>query len=147
MEQNLTNTLIKIRDEVKPLLIEMFPNMVAEINFAYEDNFQEWFGMLFELNKWLVHPGMIAIGGDQLVMSTSKLKETRAELESYEGLEDYGFISTVLIENEFHLIDGYHRVLKARDIGISQVRGCVWTKAKNVHPNCGKIKQLIIKNL
>lgn len=143
----IEQTLMKIRDKIKPLLLEVFPDMKEEIEFAYEDNFQEWFGMLFDLHKWLVHPGMIAIGGDQLVMSTTRLKQARAELKDYEGLKDYGFISTVLIENEFHLVDGYHRVLKARDIGISQVRGCVWTKAKNVHPNCGKIKQLIINNL
>ena len=143
----IEQTLMKIRDKIKPLLLEVFPDMKEEIEFAYEDNFQEWFGMLFDLHKWLVHPGMIAIGGDQLVMSTTRLKQARAELKDYEGLKDYDFISTVLIENEFHLVDGYHRVLKARDIGISQVRGCVWTKAKNVHPNCSKIKQLIINNL
>jgi hypothetical protein len=145
--EKIEQTLIKIKEDIKPLLIEIFPAMEEEIKFACEDNFQEWFGMLFELQKWLVHPSMIAIGGDQLVMQTSKLKEARAELIDYDTLKDYDFISVVLIKNELHLIDGYHRVLKARDIGISQLRGCVWNKAQNVHPNCGKIKQLIINNL
>jgi hypothetical protein len=143
----IEQTLIKIKEEIKPLLIEMFPAMEEEIKFTCEDNFQEWFGMLFELQNWLVHPDMIAIGGDQLVMQTSKLKEARAELIDYDTLKDYDFISVVLMENEFHLIDGHHRVLKARDIGISQLRGCVWTKEPNNHKNCGKIKQLMINNL
>lgn len=144
---DIAKTLRKIRDDIEPLLREIFPDCAEEIEFACEDNFQEWFGMLFKLEEWLVHPAMIEIGSDKLVMSSSKLKEARAELDDYEGLKNYDFISTVLIENEFHLIDGYHRVLKARELGISQLRGCVWTKAKNVHPNCGKIRELIIKNL
>lgn len=143
----IEQTLKKIKRDIKPLLTEIFPEMEEEIKFAYEDNFQEWLGMLFSLDEWLVHPDMIFITADKLVTSTTKLKTARQELKNYEGLEDYDFISVVLIEGEIHLLDGYHRVLKAREIGINQLRGCVWVKAKNTHPNCARIKQLIINNL
>jgi len=141
----INQTLMKIRDKVKPLLLEMYPNMQESIDFHWQEGYQEWFGMLFKLNEWQLRPGMIDI--NDIEMSQSRTEEVTLELEAYEGIEDYGFISVVEMENRFHLIDGYHRVLVARNIGISQLRGCIWKKEPNTHENCGKIKKLIIDNI
>ena len=143
----IKQTLIKIKDDVKPLLIEMFPNSWESIEFAYEDNFREWLAMLFDLQKWYLRSDIISIEEGKLFLQTNKLKKVREELVNYTTLEDYDFISVVLMGNELHLIDGYHRVLKARDSGIAHLKGCVWEKAPNKHPNCAKIRELIIKNL
>lgn len=136
---------MKIRDKVKPLLLEMYPNMQEAIDFHWQEGYQEWFGMLFKLNEWQLRPGMIDI--NDIEMSQSRTEKVKVELEAYEGIEDYGFISVVEMENRFHLIDGYHRVLVARDIGISQLRSCIWKKEPNTHENCEKIKKLIINNI
>lgn len=141
----INQTLIKIKDKIESLLLEMYPNMSESITFHKQEGYQEWFGMLFKLSEWQLRPGMIDI--NDIEMSNSRTEEVKVELEAYEGIEDYGFISVVEMENRFHLIDGYHRVLVARDIGISQLRGCIWKKESNTHPNCAKIKNLIINNL
>jgi len=142
---DIKKTLIKIKDKIRPLLIEMYPNMVESINFHNQEAYQEWFGMLFKLNEWQMRPAMIDI--NDIEMSESRTKEVQVELEAYEGIEDYGFLSFVEMEDRFHLIDGYHRVLVAREIGISQLRSCIWKKETNTHENCAKIKKLIIDNL
>jgi hypothetical protein len=143
----IEQTLMKIRDEIKLLLLEIYPNMVESISFHWEEGYQEWFGMLFQLNAWELRSGMIDINDIQ--MSESRTEEVRKEMtaECFKNIEDYGFISVVEMDNKFHLIDGYHRVLIAKDIGISQLRGCVWKKEYNNHKNCEKIKLLIINNL
>lgn len=141
----INQTLMKIKDNIKPLLLEVYPNMQEEIEFAYQDNFQEWFGMLFELSKWQLRPGMIDI--NLIEMSDSRIKEVSNDLKDYEGIKDYGFISAVEMDGNLHLIDGYHRVLVAKNIGISQIRGCIWQKNQNTHVNCDKIKKYIINNL
>ena len=141
----IEQTLMKIRDDIKPLLIEMYPKMSESISFHWQEGYKEWFGMLFKLNEWQIRPGMIDI--NDIVMSETRTKEVELDLESYEGIEDYGFISIVEMEGSFHLIDGYHRVLVARNIGISQLRGCIWAKIPNPHVNCAKIKNIIINNL
>ncbi len=141
----IENTLRKIRDKIKPLLLEMYPDLSEAIESHYQENFNEWFGMLFKLHEWEVKAGIVNI--DELVMSQSKTAEVREELLDYEGLSDYGYISVVFLEGEYHLIDGYHRVLIARENEITHLKACIWEKVPNNHENCNKIKQLIIKNL
>jgi len=163
---NIVNTLIKVKDQIKPLLIEIFPDCEEAINFQYEDNFQEWFGMLFKLEEWDLT--MEEFWVQSLEMSESRIKKCKEELKSYEGLEDFGIISVVKMEHEYigavplddgyfhespemeienHLVDGYHRVLIAKKRGLSKLKGCAWEKHPNDHPNCKKIKNLIINNL
>lgn len=141
----IEQTLMKIRDKIKPLLLEMYPDMSELISFHHQEGFQEWFGMLFKLNEWQLRTGMIDI--HDIEMSDSRITEVMGELDNYEGLTDWGYLSTVEMENKLHLIDGYHRVLIARNEGMSQLRGCIWKKEKNTHKNCGEIKKLIIENL
>ena len=142
----IKQTLMKIRDKIKPLLLEMYPNMQESISFHHQEGYQEWFGMLFKLNEWQLRPGMIDI--DNIEMSEKSINKALIENQDNTGIiEDYGFISVVEMDGKFHLIDGYHRVLVARDTGISQLRGCIWKKEPNTHENCEKIKKLIIDNL
>lgn len=141
----IEQTLMKIRDKIKPLLLEIYPDMSELISFHHQEGFQEWFGMLFKLDEWQLRTGMIDI--NLIEMSDSRIEKIKDELEDYEGIEDYGYISTVEMENEFHLIDGYHRVLVARQQGLLQLKGCIWSKKTNTHKNCAKIKKLIIENL
>ena len=47
----INQTLMKIRDKIKPLLLEMYPNMSEAIDFHWQESYQEWFGMLFKLNE------------------------------------------------------------------------------------------------
>lgn len=141
-------TLIKIKSRIADLLVEIFPNCKEEIEFACKDDFKEWFGMLFKLNEWQMRPGMIAIDKDSLVMSSTLLNKAREENKNNgNDIEDYGFISVVIIDGEFHLIDGYHRVLIAQEKGIISLRGIIWEKKPNSHVNCSKIKKLIIDEL
>lgn len=142
---NIEQTLMKIRDKIKPLLLEMYPGLSEAISFHWQEGYQEWFGMLFKLREWQLRPGMLDI--NDIITSDTKELEARGELESYEGLEDYGFISAVEMEDRFHLIDGYHRVLIARDNGMLQLKACIWKKEENLHENCDKIRKLIIDNL
>ena len=146
MVRSIEQTLKKIREKIKPLLLEIYPNMQEGIQFAYEDNFQEWFGMLFKLNEWQMRPGMIGL--KHLEMSKKLIIKARKENQDREGdIEDYGYVSVVQIENDFHLIDGYHRVLEAQDEGMLQLKGVIWEKQPNYHENCAKIKKLIIDEL
>lgn len=139
---DLGQTLMKTRDKIKPLLVEMFPDCEDAIQFQYEDGFQEWFGMLFTLKDWKLTPKTLDIADIQ--MSKSKTRKSEDELFSYEGLEDFGIISVVLMEGEFHLIDGYHRTVLAKQRGLLQLEGCVWEKVSNNHENCTKIRTIII---
>lgn len=135
----IRQTLIKIKEDIKPLLVEMFPHLEKQIQFAYEDDFQEWFGMLFDLKSWSMSSSTIGI--------EKFAKDSLADIRGYEGLKDFGYISVVLIEGDYQLVDGYHRVLVASQRGLLQLEGVVWEKKLNDHHNCEKIKQLIIDNL
>jgi hypothetical protein len=138
--------LIKTKDRIKDLLIEMKPEMEKEIELAYKDNFNEWFGMLFQLDKFDLRPGLIDI--NNIKMSKSKLKEAQSEMLLYENLRDLHYISMVQIGQEYHLIDGYHRVIKARKANIDVLKATIWTKVEhNDHKNVPKIRGLIMDNI
>lgn len=142
IEQILTKT----KDRIKDLLIEMKPEMVKEIELAYKDNFNEWFGMLFQLDKFDLRPGLIDI--NNIKMSKSKLKEAQSEMLLYKNLIDLHYISMVQIGQEYHLIDGYHRVIKARKAGIGVLKATIWTKVEhNDHKNVPKIRGIIMDNI
>mgnify|MGYP000877741051 CR=1 FL=1 len=143
----IEQTLKKIKDDVKPLLDEMYPDLKEGIAFAYQDDFQEWFGMLFDMPKWQMKSGLINI--EKLIDSMSERRaiETSVGLEDYERITDFGYISVVDIEGEHHLIDGFHRVLVAKQRDLLQLKGVIWEKKSNNHPNCAKIRKLIINNL
>lgn len=141
----MENILVKIKDKIKPLLILMFPLCQKSIEFQYKDDFKEWFGMLFKLNNWNLEEKSINIS--KLHLSKTQIKKSEIDLHLYEDIENFGIISTVEINNELHLIDGYHRVLIARQRGLEKLQGCVWSKIKNKHINCDLIKNLILKNL
>ena len=141
----ITQTLIKIKEDIKPLLTEMYPNLIELIDFVHRDNYQEWAGMLFNLIEWQISPELIDI--NTLTLSDIKSKKVAKELDDYVGMTDFGYISVVVMDGEQHLIDGYHRVLTAKEQGIRQLKGGVWTKEPNTHENCAKIKNLIINNL
>ena len=142
----IEQTLKKIKDDIKPLLIEMYPDLSEAISFAHQDNFQEWFGMLFEMHKWNAKADLIDI--KDLILSNKRTEEVLKELEGYIEMTDFGYISVVSMEDGYHLIDGYHRVLLiAKEQEMLQLKGIVWSKGPNLHPNCAKIKKLIINNL
>ena len=127
------------------LLIEMWPESAEQIKFAHDDNFKEWASMLFQLKIWDLKPCIVEVQNLHMLES---LKDTaEKELESYKDLEDYGYISVAKMGEDLHLMDGYHRVLLAKQRGTKLLDGALWVKAENNHPNCQKIKKLIINNL
>lgn len=142
---NFRKTLIKIKDEIKPLLFEVFPDCAEAIEFQYKEDFQEWFSMLFNISDWTMK--MVDVDINKIYLNKNNESEARENLESYEGLEDYGIFSLVTIKGRFHMIDGYHRVLIAKKENISHIKCCVWEKTPNTHKNCDIIKQLILENL
>jgi|VirMetMinimDraft_7_1064189.scaffolds.fasta_scaffold125988_2 hypothetical protein len=143
--KKIDNTLIKIKDEVALLLRGMYPELLEAIEYHKQEHFQEWFAFLFEADKWQASTDLINIRDIQT--SATKSMAANRELETYQGLPDLGYMSVVLIDGKYHLIDGYHRVLLARERGFDALKCVIWKKELNMHQNCQKIKQLIINNL
>ena len=143
--KSVENTLNKIKDEVALLLREMYPELLEAIDYHKQENFQEWFAMLFEGHKWKA--STIIVDTKLIITSESRMDMVEQEIESYQGLPDLGYITIVPLEGEYHLIDGYHRFLLAKEREIDTLKAVLWTKTPNMHPNCQKIKQLIINNL
>lgn len=139
------NTLSKVKTELARLLTQMYPDMNEAIAYHTQENFREWFGILFDLHKWEATTTMIDIDTIQYVQS--KMEVAKTEIDDYQGIEDLGYITVVTIESEYHLLDGYHRILLAKDREIDTVKAVVWKKGQNMHSNCQKIKQLILDNL
>ena len=140
----ISETLKNISVKVESLLIEMYPNLSEAIAFHAIENQKEWFAMLFTLHKWQASSAVI----DQNTIHTQEYREAAVlkEIEGYSDV-DYGYITVVLMEGEYHLVDGYHRVFIARQEGVDKLKAVVWEKKPNNHPNCQKIKDLILKNL
>ena len=143
----LLETLIKVKGEIKPLLLEMFPDCLEAIEAAYTDDFQEWFGMLFHMPSWRVKPGLINLNKLITNPRLDKVSEVEVKDEGFDDDMDYGYISVVEIGGDHHLVDGYHRVFIAQENGMEQLKGVIWKKYPNDHPNCSIIKKLILNAL
>jgi hypothetical protein len=140
-------TMEKISGQVADLLVEMYPNLDKVIRFHEEENFNEWFALLWDLHKWNLDP--ISIYTDHISVVKSKVKKIANTIDNYEGLEDLGYFTLVMTdENEYHLLDGYHRLALAKRRDIKFIDKAVyWHKGQNSHPNCLKITRLIRENL
>lgn len=143
--RNIEFSFKKVRGQIMDLLIEIWPGQAEAIKFAHDDNFKEWAAMLFKLDMWQMKPHVFDL--DTLEMSQTTTEAAMAELESYEGLTDYKYITGVEIADDIHLLDGYHRVLLAKKRRVNSIPGVLWYKEENTHPNCAKVKRLILDNL
>jgi hypothetical protein len=133
------------RDEVKELLTEMFPKLKEEILFAYKEDFQEWFGMIFEMHKWMMYRDPKIVVKD-LILLDSRVKEVENDLTKYEDVSP-NHISVVEINGKRHLVDGFHRIGMAKKKSIETVSGVLWVKVPNPHGNCFLLKKELIKYL
>ena len=133
------------RDAVRDLLIEMFPKLKEEILFAYKEDFQEWFGMIFEMHKWMMYRDPKIVVND-LILLDSRAKEVAEDLAGYEDVSP-NHISVVEINGKRHLVDGFHRIIMAKKKSIKTVSGVLWVKVPNPHDNCILLKKELIKYL
>jgi hypothetical protein len=143
--KDIKKTLERIKDDLKVLLDDMYPNLKESIALAHKEHFKEWFAMLFEINKWHLEGRLICV--DKLILVDKLENKAKEELEDYQLMEDLSWISAIEQSKELFLLDGYHRVLLAKERDLKELKGVVWRKEPNFHKNCTLIKNLIFNNL
>lgn len=140
-------TMKKVSGQVADLLVEMYPHLHEAIRFHEKENFNEWFALLWDIHKWNLDP--IAIYTDHISTIKTRVNAVAPTIDNYEGLKELGYFSLVMTDkNEYHLIDGYHRLALAKRRKIKFLDKVVyWHKGENSHTNSLKIRRLIRENL
>lgn len=133
--------ITKIRDDIKVLLLEIYPELTEEINFAHRDYFQEWFVFLYTFYDWEIKKDNIDL--HKLEYQPLRMKKIYGKVESYRNLKELGPITTLYAEgHKLFLVDGYHRATVALERSITHIDGVVFFKKENLHPNARKISEL-----
>lgn len=157
-------------DEIRQLLLQMFPGAREAIELQYRDEdgapFAEWRRMIYEIDRWVLE-GPFQIDSKHLILDPEDYRQRMDKYKRYVADKEAGRparyfrndesdprdidfaklppITVAKTSGGFEVVDGVHRATLARVAG-KPLKAYVWKSATNKHPNVAKIKSLFSRN-